>query len=102
MSSPLPTIPTDPPDRYWIGSNGERTSTAAKKGAGCLFISHDIDVVRPVRHHAIVLKQGRVVEQGPIDRSPSARHPYTRALLAAVPIPDPRQQAARRVVNAAP
>jgi microcin C transport system ATP-binding protein len=49
-----------------------------------LFISHDLKVVRAMSHHIIVLRQGRVVEEGPaadVFRAP--REPYTRALLAA-------------------
>jgi ABC-type microcin C transport system duplicated ATPase subunit YejF len=55
-----------------------------------LFISHDLAVVREISHHVLVLYLGRVVEYGPADvilKDP--RHPYTRALLAAAPIPDP-------------
>ncbi len=49
-----------------------------------LFISHDLKVVRALAHHVIVMKEGRVVEEGPAGRifgSPAA--PYTRALMAA-------------------
>ncbi|MSP88333.1 MAG: ABC transporter ATP-binding protein [Alphaproteobacteria bacterium] len=49
-----------------------------------LFISHDLKVVRAMSHHIIVLRQGKVVEEGPaaqVFRAP--REPYTRALLAA-------------------
>ena len=55
-----------------------------------LFISHDLAVVRQVSHNVLVLYLGRAVEYGPSDvilRDP--RHPYTRALLAAAPTPDP-------------
>jgi oligopeptide/dipeptide ABC transporter ATP-binding protein len=55
-----------------------------------LFISHDLAVVREVSHNVLVLYLGRAVEYGPrevILRDP--RHPYTRALLAAAPTPDP-------------
>ncbi|MFE0021964.1 ATP-binding cassette domain-containing protein [Amycolatopsis sp. NPDC059021] len=55
-------------------------------GLSYLFISHDIDVVRHMAHRAAVLFRGRIVEQGPIERvTGHPGHPYTRALLAAVP-----------------
>jgi oligopeptide/dipeptide ABC transporter ATP-binding protein len=57
---------------------------------GMLFISHDLAVVREISHNVLVLYLGRAVEYGPADvilREP--RHPYTRALLAAAPTPDP-------------
>ncbi len=56
-----------------------------------LFISHDLAVVREISHNVLVLYLGRAVEYGPAEvilRAP--RHPYTRALLAAAPTPDPR------------
>ncbi len=55
-----------------------------------LFISHDLAVVREISHNVLVLYLGRSVEYGPAEvilRDP--RHPYTRALLAAAPTPDP-------------
>jgi microcin C transport system ATP-binding protein len=49
-----------------------------------LFISHDLRVVRAMSHHVIVMRAGRVVEQGPAEEILARpRHPYTRALLAA-------------------
>ncbi len=59
-------------------------------GLGIVFISHDLAVVRSISHRVMVLYLGRLVELadgGGIFRSP--RHPYTRALLDAVPVPDP-------------
>ncbi|MFZ2029265.1 MAG: ABC transporter ATP-binding protein [Vitreimonas sp.] len=56
-----------------------------------LFISHDLAVVREISHNVLVLYLGRAVEYGPAEiilRDP--RHPYTRALLAAAPTPDPQ------------
>jgi oligopeptide/dipeptide ABC transporter ATP-binding protein len=57
---------------------------------GMLFISHDLAVVREISHNVLVLYLGRAVEYGPSEiilRDP--RHPYTKALLAASPTPDP-------------
>lgn len=65
-----------------------------------LFISHDLAVVRHLSHRIIVLYAGRVMEQG--DAATvygSPLHPYTRALLAAEPVPDPEQQRERRAVR---
>jgi len=55
-----------------------------------LFISHDLAVVREISHNVLVLYLGRAVEYGPAESLLSdPRHPYTRALLAAAPTPDP-------------
>ncbi|HEU5485299.1 MAG TPA: ABC transporter ATP-binding protein, partial [Microlunatus sp.] len=66
-------------------------------GFACVFISHDLAVVDSVSDRVLVLSEGRAVESGPTDQvlgSPS--HSYTRALLDAVPVPDPIEQRARR------
>ena len=64
---------------------------------GCLFISHDLAVVRQVAAQVVVLRAGRVVESGPADQVLSApRDPYTQRLLASVPVPDPRVRRPRR------
>jgi peptide/nickel transport system ATP-binding protein len=66
-------------------------------GFGCLFISHDLAVVRQVSAQVIVLRAGHVVESGPADEVLSRpRDEYTQRLLASVPVPDPRVQRARR------
>ena len=63
-----------------------------------LFISHDPEVVRHVCDRLVVLYRGRIVESGPVARVMSApAHPYTAALLAAAPVPNPREQRARRL-----
>jgi peptide/nickel transport system ATP-binding protein len=59
-------------------------------GLAYLFISHDMAVVEEMAHRVAVMRQGAIVEMGPRQEVlGNPRHPYTRALLAAVPIPDP-------------
>jgi oligopeptide/dipeptide ABC transporter ATP-binding protein len=59
-------------------------------GLAYLFVSHDLAVVRHVADRVAVLNLGRVVESGDADAVfDDPRHPYTRALLSAVPVPDP-------------
>ncbi|PRY95048.1 peptide/nickel transport system ATP-binding protein/glutathione transport system ATP-binding protein [Hasllibacter halocynthiae] len=63
----------------------------ADLGLAFLFISHDMAVVERVSHHVAVMYLGRIVEIGPRQAvMEDPRHPYTRQLLAAVPVPDPR------------
>jgi oligopeptide/dipeptide ABC transporter ATP-binding protein len=62
-----------------------------RHGMALLFISHNLAVVRHLCEEVVVLYLGRVVESAPRHALfSSPRHPYTRALLAAVPEPDPR------------
>ena len=59
-------------------------------GMAMLFITHDLGIVRKLADTVCVMKEGRIVEQGPVERVFTAHeHPYTRALLAAEPKPDP-------------
>jgi oligopeptide/dipeptide ABC transporter ATP-binding protein len=69
-------------------------------GMSLLFISHDLSVVRQIAHRVMVLYLGRVVELADRDTIyADPRHPYTRALLSAVPIPDPRLERAKKRVR---
>ncbi len=59
-------------------------------GMSLLFITHDLGIVRKIAQRVCVMKEGRIVEQGEVERVFTApAHPYTRALLAAEPKPDP-------------
>lgn len=62
-----------------------------------LFIAHDLAVVRHVSDRVAVMYLGKVVEYTDADRIyRQALHPYTRALIAAIPVPDPKQRGARK------
>ena len=70
-------------------------------GFACLFVSHDLAVVEQVASQVVVLRQGQVVEAGKTTQVLSApSDPYTQALVAAVPVPDPIIQAQRRTRRA--
>jgi peptide/nickel transport system ATP-binding protein len=65
-------------------------------GLAMIFISHDLAVVRQISHRVMVLYLGRVVELAGRDSIyTDARHPYTKALIAAVPNADPKGERAR-------
>jgi ABC-type glutathione transport system ATPase component len=72
-------------------------------GLSYLFISHDIAVVAHICNRIAVMLDGRIVEQGGCDQIMNRPgHEYTRALLAAVPEPDPRRKERPRASQAVP
>jgi peptide/nickel transport system ATP-binding protein len=58
-------------------------------GMGMIFVTHDLSVVRVLCDRVVVMREGRIVEEGPTaDVFANPQHPYTQALLEAIPLPE--------------
>jgi peptide/nickel transport system ATP-binding protein len=68
-------------------------------GLSYLFVAHDLAIVREISDQIAVMYLGRIVEYGPVEEVfSSPRHPYTRALMSAVPVPDPKIERERNQI----
>jgi oligopeptide/dipeptide ABC transporter ATP-binding protein len=72
----------------------------AEQELSYLFISHHLSVIRAVSHRVVVMYLGKVAERAPTEELfTRPLHPYTQALLAAIPIPDPEQRRERIILS---
>lgn len=72
-------------------------SLKAKLGISYLFVAHDLSVIRHIADRVAVMYLGKFIEYGDIDSIfDDPQHPYTKALLSAIPIPDPRVEKSRQ------
>jgi oligopeptide/dipeptide ABC transporter ATP-binding protein len=78
-------------------------SLQERLGMTYLFITHDFSTVRHIADRVVVMYLGKVVESGPVERIlDDPKHPYTQALIAAIPIPEPRTRPRARLQGETP
>lgn len=71
-----------------------------KLGLSYIFIAHDLKVVEFISDEVAVMYLGKIVEKSSADEIyKNPQHPYTKALLASIPIPDPRRRAEKKVLS---
>ncbi len=68
-------------------------------GLAMIFIAHDLKVVEHLSDRIVVMYLGRVMEMLPADKLMEAKHPYTRSLLSAIPIPNPKAKKERIILK---
>jgi peptide/nickel transport system ATP-binding protein len=70
------------------------------RGLSMIFISHDLSMVRHISQRIVVMYLGRIMEYGPTGEIfARPNHPYTRALLDAIPVPDPMKRGKRTIIR---
>ncbi|WP_433213940.1 oligopeptide/dipeptide ABC transporter ATP-binding protein [Microtetraspora malaysiensis] len=75
----------------------------ASLGLSYVLITHELDIARHLATHVAVMYLGRIVEHGPAEAIFSVpRHPYTRTLLAAIPVPDPARRGLTAITGEVP
>ena len=92
-----PTAGLDPKGRDDI--LGQIAKLQKERGITYLFIAHDLSVMRYISDRIAVIHKGRIVELAEAEElTAHAIHPYTRSLLSAIPMPDPRRERQKKLL----